>query len=1140
LTESPVLDTINLTFQQEILNMRRTCLLTALALTLILNPTWAAAQVLYGSVVGNVSDSSGAAVPGATVSLVNTATNQSRTAQATDSGGYSFVNVPSGPYELKVLQTGFSEQQRRGLAVSINSVLRVDIALQVGQVTDSVVVDAAVNTMQMDRAEVRSELSAKQLVNLPVPPGRNFQHLLSTLPGFSPAAQTNSVAANPARSLAFNVNGSSRFGNNMRIDGVTSNGVFLPHLTTYVPALEAIEAVNIATNSFDAEQGMAGGAAINVQIKSGTNRMHGSAFEYHNNNTTKAKPFFLPAGERNPKSIMNQFGGTIGGPIVKDRLFYFFSYEGTRDRQTGTSFGSVPTLAMQAGDMSGSGRPIYDPTTGLADGSGRLAFANNLIPRSRMDPSAIKLASLIPAPTFPTRLANNFFKGDPYAFDRNTIDLKLNWNPSSKLFLYGRYGMLDYKMDSPPIFGQLGGPMTNSAAGFAGIATGKTHSLSVAGTYVLNPNFIIDGSFGFNLLDTNSQQIRLGEKLGSDFLGIPGTNGPRFYQGGWPNFAIASLTTLGLPFTNWPIIWHDPAWQYTTNGNITKGSHNIRFGIDVSRQHMNRIQHELGGAGGGAPGGFSFTGGVTNIRNGPSPNVYNSYSDFLLGMPFRVQKMLQVPDQITTRSSVYGLYLRDQWQATRRLTLSIGMRWEYFPVPTRADRGIENYNPNTNQMMICGVGNQPLDCGINISKKGFAPRFGLAYRLSERTVIRAGYGITNDPYMLARPMVTNYPALVALTLDGANAFQPARTLQQGIPELVVPDIASGLVTVPVAFSTRTVPQDMPRGYLQAWNFTIQRRLFGNFTGQVGYVATRQTRQLGLLDINVGRPGGGNASRPLFAPFGRTTSTQVVGPLGTGRYNAMQAQLSRSFSRGVQIGAAYTWSKAQGICCNDDSDGSPAIQIPQFYNLNRSVTGYDRTHNLQITTLTELPFGKGRRYLSGGGIASQILGGWQANSILSVFSGLPFSVVAAGISLDAPGNTQRADLAKANVQKLGGIGVGSPYYDPFAFTPVTTARFGTAGFNLLRGPGYIGLDGGIFRTFRVTERVTVQFRAEGFNLTNTPHFGNPGNNVSNMILNPDGSIRSLGGYMEVTTIGATARAREGIDERLLRFGLRISF
>ncbi|MCC6262245.1 MAG: TonB-dependent receptor [Bryobacterales bacterium] len=1113
---------------------------TAIVLALALMASPSLAQVLYGTVTGTVTDGTGASVAGAAVTLTNSATNQPRSAATNEAGVFLFPNVQSGPYDLRVVQDGFTEFVRRGVQVSINQVVRVDVPLQVGQVSESIVVDEQLTPLQMDRADVRSELGARSLEELPVPPGRNFQQLLSILPGFTPAQQTNSVAANPARSLAFNVNGSSRYGNNIKVDGVTTNGVWLPHITTYVPSLESIETVNVSTNSFDAEQGMAGGAAINLQIKSGTNELRGSMFEYHNNNATKAKPFFLPTGERNPKSIMNQYGGTVGGPIVKNRVFFFVAYEGTKDRQTGTSFASVPTLGMRTGDMSGSTRPIYDPGTGNPNGSGRLAFANNQIPLARISPITAKLTGLTPLPMYDNRLASNYFKGDPYKFDRNTMDLKLNWNVSANTFLYARYGFLQYHMDSPPIFGELGGPMTKSNSGFAGIAKGNTHSLSVGGTRVISPNLLFDGNFGYNLLDTDSQQIRMDEKLGLDFLGIPGTNGPRRFEGGWPQFAVSNFTTLGLNSTNWPIIWHDPAWQYSSNLNWTKQNHNFRFGFDVSRQHMNRIQYELGGGGGGAAGAFSFTGGVTNVLGGPSPNAYNSYSDFLLGSPFTVQKMLQVPDEITTRATVMGFYARDQWQINRKLTLSYGLRWEHFPVPTRKDRGLENYNPLTNQMMICGVGAQPMDCGVKVSKRNFAPRLGIAYRISSDTVIRAGYGITNDPYVLSRPMVTNYPALVALRLDGSNSFTSARPIEQGIPPLVAPDLGNGLIDVPGQFATNSMPEDFPRGYLQSWNLTLQRKVGLGFVAQAGYVATRQVRQLGFFDINAGRPGGGNASRPLFAKFGRTTSTRYVQPLGTGKYDALQASLSRSFSQGVQIGANYTWSKAIGICCNDNSDATPAIQLADYYNLNRSVTGYDRTHNLQVTGLVELPFGRGRRYLNSGGILSAITGGWQLNSVFSAFSGLPFSVSASGVSLNAPGNSQRADQVKPRVERFGKVGAGSAYYDPLAFAAVTDARFGTAGFNTLRGPGYIGVDGGLFRNFKVGERVGVQFRAEVFNLTNTPHFGNPGGNVSSMVRNADGTIRSLGGFMEVTTLGSTASARDGIDERLFRFGVRISF
>lgn len=1112
--------------------------LVALTFAFMVSP--ASSQVIYGTVAGNVTDSSGAGVFGAEVRLVNTATNQSRSTRTNESGVFSFANVPSGPYDLKVVQNGFSEFLRKGFNVSINEVVRIEVQLQIGQVSESVVVDGQLAPLQMDRADVRSELGSRALGELPVPPGRNFQHLLSTLPGFTPAMQTNSIAANPARSLAFNVNGTSRYGNNIKVDGVTTNGVWLPHITTYVPSLEAIDTVNVATNSFDAEQGMAGGAAINLQVKSGTNQLHGSAFEYHNNNAAKAKPFFLPAGERNPKSIMNQFGGTLGGPIVKDRLFYFVSYEGTLDRQTGTSFGSVPTAGMRIGDMSGSTRPIYDPQTGAANGSGRQAFANNRIPLSRISGITAKLRDLTPLPAYPDRLANNYFKGDPFKFDRNTMDLKLNWNASPNTFYYARYGFLQYEMDSPPIFGELGGPMTKSNSGFAGLARGNTHSLSIGVTRVLTPSLLLDGNFGYNLLDTNSQQIRMDEKLGLDFLGIPGTNGPRSYEGGWPQFSISNFTTLGLNSTNWPIIWHDPAWQYSSNVSWTKQNHSLRFGFDVSHQHMNRIQHELGGGGGGAAGAFAFTGGITNVLGGPAPNAYNAYGDFLLGLPFRMDKMLQVPDEITTRATVMAFYARDQWQVNRRLTLSYGLRWEYFPVPTRKDRGLENYNPLTNQMMICGVGNQPMDCGVKVSKGNFAPRLGIAYRPAKGLVIRAGYGITNDPYVLSRPMVTNYPALVALRMEGPNAHTSSGPIEQGIPALSAPDLGNGLIDVPGVFATNSMPEDFPRGYLQSWNLTLQREVGLGFVAQAGYVATRQVRQLGFYDINAGRPGGGNASRPLFAPFGRVTSTRYVQPLGTGHYDALQTSLSRAFSGGMQVGANYTWSKATGICCNDNSDGTPAIQLADYYNLNRSVTGYDRTHNLQMTGLAALPFGAGRRYLNQGGVLSAIASGWQLNGVFAAFSGLPFSVTSSAVSLNAPGNTQRADQVKANVERLGNVGAGSAYYDPLAFAPVVDARFGTAGFNSLRGPGYIGVDAGLFRRFRVNERIAIQFRVEAFNLTNTPHFGNPGSNVSSMVRNADGSIRSLGGFMEINSVGSTAGARDGIDERLFRFGMRISF
>jgi hypothetical protein len=383
----------------------------------------------------------------------------------------------------------------------------------------------------------------------------------------------------------------------------------------------------------------------------------------------------------------------------------------------------------------------------------------------------------------------------------------------------------------------------------------------------------------------------------------------------------------------------------------------------------------------------------------------------------------------------------------------------------------------------------------------------------------------------------NYPVLIPLNVDGPNSFQPAGTLATGIPAVPRPVIGDGRISIPGNVALATVPEDLRRGYVQSWNVTVQKQLKFGFTGQAGYVATRQLRQMGFLDLNAGQViGAGQAGRPLLQKFGRTaTTTLVTAPLGTGQYNALQTSLDRRFSRGFQVGANYTWSKSIGI--TDNSENNPRVQAIQYFSLNRAVTNYDRKHNLQITSVWELPFGNGRSWATHG-ISAAILGGWQTNHILSFMSGTPFSISASGTSLDMPGSTQRADQVKASVQKIGGTGPGQSFFDPLAFVPVTGAGFGNAGYNSLRGPRVVNWDIGVFRQFTVTEHLNLQFRAEAFNFTNTPHFSNPGGNVSNMTLNSDGTVRSLGGFTEIT--GTSSLGRQGIDERQFRFGLRFSF
>ncbi|MGH9162781.1 MAG: TonB-dependent receptor, partial [Vicinamibacteraceae bacterium] len=477
------------------------------------------------------------------------------------------------------------------------------------------------------------------------------------------------------------------------------------------------------------------------------------------------------------------------------------------------------------------------------------------------------------------------------------------------------------------------------------------------------------------------------------------------------------------------------------------------------------------------------------------------------------------------------LYVRDQWRVTPTLTLSLGTRWEYFPIPRRADRGLERYNPETNMMEIGGVGSVPLDLGIEESKTLFAPRLGVAWRPTEQTVVRAGYGITNDPFALVRPMGRNYPVQLIQVVQAPHSYAFASPLEDGIPEVDIPDLGSGIIPVPGTFAVTTLPLEFERGYVESWNVTVQRELGWGFVGEAGYVGTRQVDQLGYHELNWAPIGGGQEGRQLFQKFGRDADTRLVAPVGNSQYHALQSRVERRFANGFQLQANYTWSRSTGIAGNDDSDGTPNIAIPEFYHLNRALSGFDRTHALHILGIVQLPFGKGRRWLSEGGMLSALVGGWQVNNAISFYSGTPFSITTDDSSLDAPGNEQMADQVTPDVEILEGIGEGNAWFDPLAFAPVTEPRFGNAGFNAMRGPGYGNWDFGLFRVMSLGGRRTLELRFEAFNLLNTPHFDNPGSDVSDLVLNPDGSVDDLNGFAEVTSASS---------ERVMRLGVRFAF
>ncbi len=1092
--------------------------LASLLTVLLLIPA-ANAQTLYGSIVGNVTDPSGAAVAGAAVKVTQIETNESREVKTNDSGGYTLTTIPAGNYTVEITQSGFRTFNATNIGVRLNTVVRVDAALEIGAATERVNVTSEAAALQTDRSDVHAEFSSSQIQNIPQPT-RTYEGIFALMPGIAPPTASAGGTNNPSKSMQFSANGTSRSASNIRIDGVSATNPWVQFYSTSVPSMEAIETVNVVTNSPDAEQGMTNGAAVNVQMKSGSNSVHGSAYEYNVDSAFKSRPFFLPANQGIPKLVDNDFGATLGGHIIRNKLFYFGSYEGDLLRQGGFNLATVPTAAIKAGDMSASGNPIYDPATGNADGTGRVPFPNKIIPANRISAITQKLTALVPAPNLPG-LSSNYYVNTPISYDLHRIDAKVDYNATSKLRIATRVGDQPYNDVQATIFGDALGGSPNH------LQNGTVFSTSTSATYVASPTMVIDALFGLTWAHQLLSPPGTDKKYGSDVLGIPGTNlGDLPHAGGMPQFNVTNYSGYGYSYP--PLEYKDPVFQYAGNATWIKGAHNVRFGVDISQQHMNHFEV--------APTAFGFTGGVTTLNGGPSPNQFNTYADFLLGLPNSYNNSLQTVPWITLRTFQYSLYIRDQWQVNRKLTISYGTRWEYYPVPYREDRGIERYDLATNKYLVCGVGSTPKDCGISVSHKLFSPRIGIAYRPMETFVIRMGYSLNPEQINMYRDGISSYPVRVDYSASALNSYSAVGSLSAGIPVLPVPDISSGSVTLPKGATFTTDLPNFVRGYTQSWNFTLQKELFRGWIGQAGYVGTNTIHQHTRYNVNYGLPGGGAASQPFYQLFGITASETVVEPLETMHYNSLQTSLERRFSNGVQFQAAYTRSKWIGLCCDDSGDGQPSIPIPQYYKLNRAVMNQDRPNNFRLSGIAEVPFGKGKSMLNQGGIASVIAGGWRLNGVLSIYSGSPFSVSASGTSLNAPGSTQRADQVLTSASILGRVSP-APYFDPLAFAPVTTARFGTAGFNSMRGPGVRNLDLSVFRDFKATEKFTLQFRAEALNLSNTPHFSNPGANVSNLQLNPDGSVKNLNGYDQITGTSAVSRL---IDERYFRFGLKLSF
>lgn len=1117
------------------------------------------AQVLYGSLLGTVTDQSGAVVPKADVTMTNTGTSQVRKATTDSAGRYSFPGAVPGDYSVTVTASGFKPSTQTGVHIANNAASEANFRLEVGAVTQQVTVEAQATQLQTTQTDVHGELGSKAINNLPLNQYRNFQTLMLLVPGVTNGAFAqgfqNAIADTPERALSFNINGTNRNNNSTLLDGAANINIWLPHHIQYVPSADTLETVNVSTNSFGAEQGNAGGAAITAVTKSGTNNLHGDIYGFHDDNQLRSRNFFeFP---RRAKSIFNTDGGHAGGRIIKDKLFWFGGWEGIFQRDSRTGLFTVPTADLRTGNFSRllgapildqNGKPImvqttegatvqlrkgmiFDPTTGNADGTGRKVFSNNgavnVIPLGRISPAAQKLLALVP-PTNTPGDNFNFFNSATQNLNRNQWDLKIDWNPTQKLHLFGKYSAMKATFVGVPALGAAGGPCL--CDGGEGTLSTLVQEAALGGTLTVSPNLVIDSTLGWNRLNQTGTIPGQDVNFGSDVLGIPGANGPDPRSGGQPFFNISGFTELGDPEGWNPLQRNDQSYANRTNVHYIKGAHQIVFGVDFNHFHLNHFQPELGS---GPRGQFNFGGGVTALNGGASPSQFNSLAAFMLGQFASTGKSIQF-QKMNVFENQWGLFVGDTWKYSPKLTVNMGLRWELYPLPLRdARRGLEVFDPNTNIITLTGVNGIPTNQFLRTGKALFAPRFGIAYRLRENIVIRTGYGITYDPIPLSRPFRGFFPLTIGSEFTPANSFAPFGTLDpnnlglpQGIPDLITPEllagIQSGQLQLPLTALQRTAPKNdkFKRGYIQSWNFVVEGKLPAGFVGSVGYVGTQTVRQIADTELNAGSVGGGRASEPLFRRFGRSASTLLTQGFLSANYHSLQATIKRNFSNGFFVQGAYTYSKTIDFT-DDDGWAGLSFNAPGTFERNRARAGFDVPHNFQLATIYELPFGPGRKFASSGSLVSKIVGGWQVTSMWSIFSGLPFTVTSSGASLNAPRSTQTADQVKPEVQRLGGEGAGQPFFDTTAFAPVTAVRFGNTGRNSQRGPRTFNVDVGAERTVQFTERFRVKIGAEAFNVSNTPHFLNPSANVS-----------------DPTSFGIISRAKN--DERQFRFHARFEF
>ncbi len=1036
----------------------------------------AALHAQSATLTGRVTDQSEGVIPGANVTVINEATSAARQVQTGPAGYYTVPVLQPGRYQVRVEADGFNTISRTGIILAVDQRATVDFTLEIGSVTEQidVIADAIqINTVDASRGQV---IDNQRIVDMPLN-GRNYNQL----------ALLSAGAVQPVggRFGGFSVGGQRTTQNNFLLDGVDNNGSELAgaqrRSEMVQPSIDAIQEFKVQTNSYSAEYGRAMGGVVNVTTKSGTNALHGTLFEFLRNEKLDAKNFFDPHDQPKPPFKRNQYGFSVGGPLYlgknldfRNKIFWFTDYEGTKIRESATINSTIPTLRMRSGDFGELSQDLIDPDTGNP-------FPNNVIPVERQDPVARTLIDLYPDPQN-TNLAANFLRQSPARNDIHKWDVRIDVNPTSKDMFMWRMSQHNSTNPAvlplpPPAFG--GGLDTR----VEGINTGATWNK------VLTPNLLwsIRGVWNFGLF-IRDNPAEAGGELFNERFGIQGANNT--IPGGFSNMGITGYRNVGIGAFN-PVDRDSQNRQLVTDLAWTKGKHSVKGGFNIIRSQNNifNIRHEIGT--------YNYNGRFTG----------DGMADFLLGMvnSYTFQSRIQVD----LRQTLWAGYIQDDWKITPKLTLNLGLRYEFLePWRDKRDRmGIFDIttDPTNPRLIFAGTeGTNSFGRAMYRSdKNNFMPRFGFAYRATNKTVIRSGYGIFYtymEPYGDAQYLIGNPPNAFGVNLQ-SSPTEPALLLRDGPPagslEL---ENATGLT-----FSSYNRNPSLSSA--QQWNFNIQHELSRDWLFETGYSGSRGTHLLRRYDGNFSPPGPGNINAKR-----RFTSATIPGidreisPLGevifynqdgNSIYHSLVTKIEKRFSAGYTILGSHTWSKNIGDTCGNAAAGNTSgcgFQDLRDLSLERSLDNQDIPHRFVVSGIYELPFGRGKAFGSNMPKAlDYALGGWAVGSIITHSSGNAYSVTIGG----NPANTGSHGVvnrpnnsgdphADSHVRTLDAD------FDTGVFSRQQNFQIGTLGRNTMRQRAFFGWDFSVLKDFVITEDVRLQFRFESFQFTNTPRFDQAGN------------------------------------------------